>query len=110
MGDIWHPLFVFLCKQELNYMRNASRVEEWWIRCTKSRPEWIITGPRGFGTWYWFQIEVEYVTDRAEEKAPGIIERKYVHEPMQTGLKVVGSRVPIGRDTFRSDVFYSQTI
>jgi F-type H+-transporting ATPase subunit alpha len=30
-------------------------------------------------------------------KAPGIIERKSVHEPMQTGLKAVDSLVPIGR-------------
>nr|GMC58507.1 ATP synthase F1 subunit 1 [Ipomoea batatas] len=34
---------------------------------------------------------------RVEVKAPGIIERKYVHEPMQTGLKAVDSLVPIGR-------------
>ena len=32
-----------------------------------------------------------------EVKAPGIIERKSVHEPMQTGLKAVDSLVPIGR-------------
>jgi F0F1-type ATP synthase alpha subunit len=30
-------------------------------------------------------------------KAPGIIPRKSVHEPMQTGLKSVDSLVPIGR-------------
>src|SRR6476469_1256393 len=34
---------------------------------------------------------------RAEVKAPGIIARKSVHEPMQTGLKAVDSLVPIGR-------------
>jgi len=34
---------------------------------------------------------------RVEVKAPGIIPRKSVHEPMQTGLKVVDSLVPIGR-------------
>ncbi|CAK9166533.1 unnamed protein product [Ilex paraguariensis] len=34
---------------------------------------------------------------RVEMKAPGIIERKSVHEPMQTGLKAVDSLVPIGR-------------
>eukprot|EP01018_Ginkgo_biloba_P040920 Gb_28867 [translate_table: standard] len=34
---------------------------------------------------------------RVEAKAPGIIERKSVHEPMQTGLKAVDSLVPIGR-------------
>ncbi|KAI3844794.1 hypothetical protein MKX03_024336 [Papaver bracteatum] len=34
---------------------------------------------------------------RVETKAPGIIERKSVHEPMQTGLKAVDSLVPIGR-------------
>jgi proton translocating ATP synthase F1 alpha subunit len=32
-----------------------------------------------------------------EAKAPGIIARKSVHEPMQTGLKSVDSLVPIGR-------------
>ncbi|RYR26081.1 hypothetical protein Ahy_B02g060230 [Arachis hypogaea] len=34
---------------------------------------------------------------RVEVKAPGIIERKSVHEHMQTGLKAVDSLVPIGR-------------
>jgi len=34
---------------------------------------------------------------RVELKAPGIIQRKSVHEPMQTGLKAVDSLVPIGR-------------
>jgi len=32
-----------------------------------------------------------------EVKAPGIITRKAVHEPMQTGVKCVDSLVPIGR-------------
>nr|ADT62132.1 ATP synthase subunit 1 [Isoetes engelmannii] len=34
---------------------------------------------------------------RVEVKAPGIIARKSVHEPMETGLKAVDSLVPIGR-------------
>jgi len=34
---------------------------------------------------------------RVDIKAPGIIARKSVHEPMQTGLKCVDSLVPIGR-------------
>jgi len=34
---------------------------------------------------------------RIELKAPGIIPRKSVHEPMQTGIKSVDSLVPIGR-------------
>lgn len=34
---------------------------------------------------------------RIDVKAPGIIPRKSVHEPMQTGLKAVDSLVPIGR-------------
>merc|ERR1719331_1931739 len=34
---------------------------------------------------------------RIELKAPGIIPRKSVHEPMQTGLKSMDSLVPIGR-------------
>lgn len=34
---------------------------------------------------------------RVESKAPGIIARKSVHEPMQTGIKAVDSLVPIGR-------------
>ena len=34
---------------------------------------------------------------RVEVKAPGIIARKSVHEPMQTGLKAIDSLIPIGR-------------
>eukprot|EP00922_Rhytidocystis_sp_ex-Travisia-forbesii_P035769 GHVS01053056.1.p1 GENE.GHVS01053056.1~~GHVS01053056.1.p1 ORF type:complete len:574 (+),score=106.92 GHVS01053056.1:69-1790(+) len=34
---------------------------------------------------------------RVELKAPGIIPRKSVHEPVQTGLKCIDSLVPIGR-------------
>jgi len=34
---------------------------------------------------------------RVDVKAPGIIPRKSVHEPMQTGLKCVDALVPIGR-------------
>ncbi|MGB4102406.1 MAG: F0F1 ATP synthase subunit alpha [Alphaproteobacteria bacterium] len=36
-------------------------------------------------------------TRRVELKAPGIIPRKSVHEPMQTGLKAIDALVPIGR-------------
>jgi len=32
-----------------------------------------------------------------ELKAPGIIERKNVHEPLQTGIKVIDALTPIGR-------------
>jgi len=34
---------------------------------------------------------------RVEVKAPGIIPRKSVHEPMMTGLKALDSLVPVGR-------------
>jgi F-type H+/Na+-transporting ATPase subunit alpha len=34
---------------------------------------------------------------RVEVKAPGIVYRKSVHEPMQTGLKAIDSMIPIGR-------------
>ncbi|HER26946.1 MAG TPA: F0F1 ATP synthase subunit alpha, partial [Rhodospirillales bacterium] len=34
---------------------------------------------------------------RVEVKAPGIIPRKSVHEPMQTGLKAIDCLIPIGR-------------
>jgi F-type H+/Na+-transporting ATPase subunit alpha len=34
---------------------------------------------------------------KVEIKAPGIVARKSVHEPMQTGLKAIDSMVPIGR-------------
>src|SRR6188768_4505384 len=34
---------------------------------------------------------------RVEVKAPGIIPRKSVHEPVQTGLKALDALVPIGR-------------
>ncbi len=32
-----------------------------------------------------------------EEKAPGIMSRKSVHEPLQTGIKAIDALVPIGR-------------
>lgn len=34
---------------------------------------------------------------RVDVKAPGIIPRKSVHEPMQTGLKAIDAMIPIGR-------------
>jgi F-type H+-transporting ATPase subunit alpha len=34
---------------------------------------------------------------RVEVKAPGIIPRKSVHEPVQTGLKAIDSLIPVGR-------------
>ncbi|HXC92532.1 MAG TPA: F0F1 ATP synthase subunit alpha, partial [Geobacteraceae bacterium] len=34
---------------------------------------------------------------KVEIKAPGIVQRKSVHEPLQTGLKAIDSMVPIGR-------------
>jgi F-type H+-transporting ATPase subunit alpha len=36
-------------------------------------------------------------TRRVETKAPGIVDRKSVHEPMQTGLVGVDALIPIGR-------------
>ncbi|MGQ9366897.1 F0F1 ATP synthase subunit alpha [Azospirillum sp. ST 5-10] len=40
---------------------------------------------------------VDVERKRVEVKAPGIIPRKSVHEPMQTGLKAIDSLVPVGR-------------
>ena len=40
---------------------------------------------------------VTHETRQIEIKAPGIIERKNVHEPMQTGIKVIDALTPIGR-------------
>src|SRR3546814_13764317 len=34
---------------------------------------------------------------RVETKAPGIIPRKSVHAPVQTGLKAINAMVPVGR-------------
>jgi F-type H+-transporting ATPase subunit alpha len=39
----------------------------------------------------------DVVRGRVEVKAPGIIPRKSVHEPMQTGLKAIDALIPIGR-------------
>jgi len=36
-------------------------------------------------------------TSRIEVKAPGIISRKSVHEPVQTGIKAIDALIPIGR-------------
>lgn len=41
-------------------------------------------------------IKTEH-TRRVELKAPGIIARKSVHEPLQTGIKAIDSMIPIGR-------------
>ncbi len=32
-----------------------------------------------------------------ERKAPGVVERKNVHEPLQTGIKAIDAMIPIGR-------------
>ena len=40
-------------------------------------------------------VDVEY--RRVETKAPGIMPRKSVHEPVQTGIKAIDALVPIGR-------------
>ena len=40
---------------------------------------------------------VDVTRMRVEVKAPGIIPRKSVHEPMQTGLKALDALVPFGR-------------
>jgi len=39
----------------------------------------------------------DVVPSRVEVKAPGIIPRKSVHEPMQTGLKAIDALIPVGR-------------
>jgi F-type H+-transporting ATPase subunit alpha len=36
-------------------------------------------------------------TRKVEIKAPGIVARKGVHEPLQTGIKAIDSMIPIGR-------------
>ena len=42
--------------------------------------------------------EVEYVERRAVERiAPGIVTRRPVHEPLQTGIKAIDALIPIGR-------------
>ena len=40
---------------------------------------------------------VDVTRARVEVKAPGIIPRRSVHEPVQTGLKAIDTLVPIGR-------------
>lgn len=42
-------------------------------------------------------LNVNVSKKKVEVKAPGIIARKSVHEPLVTGLKVIDSLVPIGR-------------
>ena len=34
---------------------------------------------------------------RIEVKAPGVVDRKSVHEPLQTGIKAIDAMIPIGR-------------
>ena len=40
---------------------------------------------------------IDITRARVEVKAPGIVPRRSVHEPVQTGLKAIDSLVPIGR-------------
>ncbi len=40
---------------------------------------------------------VDVTRSRVEVKAPGIIPRQSVHEPMQTGLKAIDALIPVGR-------------
>tara|TARA_B100000965_G_scaffold406608_1_gene446475 strand:+ start:499 stop:2025 length:1527 start_codon:yes stop_codon:yes gene_type:complete len=42
-------------------------------------------------------LPIKVLRKRVEVKAPGIIPRKSVNEPMQTGLKAIDSLIPIGR-------------
>jgi F-type H+-transporting ATPase subunit alpha len=42
------------------------------------------------------EIKTEH-SAKLETKAPGILPRKSVHEPMQTGIKAIDSMIPIGR-------------
>src|SRR5215470_17405759 len=35
-------------------------------------------------------------TRPAEFKAPGVVQRKSVHEPLQTGIKAIDAMIPIG--------------
>jgi F-type H+-transporting ATPase subunit alpha len=37
------------------------------------------------------------ITRRVEVQAPGIMGRKPVHEPLQTGIKAIDAMTPIGR-------------
>ena len=37
------------------------------------------------------------ITDKIEKVAPGVIDRKSVSQPVQTGLKAIDSMVPVGR-------------
>lgn len=43
------------------------------------------------------KLEGDLKTSLIEVKAPGIIPRRSVHEPVQTGLKAIDSLIPIGR-------------
>ncbi|MFN5665938.1 F0F1 ATP synthase subunit alpha [Bradyrhizobium sp.] len=42
-------------------------------------------------------LAVDRVAERVDVKAPGIIPRKSVNEPMATGLKAIDALIPIGR-------------
>jgi F-type H+-transporting ATPase subunit alpha len=46
---------------------------------------------------YFASFKYEYEYRKVEIKAPGIISRYKVNEPLQTGIKAVDSLIPIGR-------------
>jgi vacuolar-type H+-ATPase catalytic subunit A/Vma1 len=64
------------------------------------KPDALVCG----GAWHaqsskpeWRECDVIFVRSRVDVKAPGIIPRKSVHEPMSTGLKAIDALIPVGR-------------
>jgi len=86
-------------------MGDASKLAEWMVVSTTGQILSI-----GVGEWYlgrvvdWLgnpidglgPIETKELYP-VERKAPGVITRKPVHQPLETGIKAIDSMVPIGR-------------
>ena len=63
-----------------------------WKRTFRSSCDGLGVPIDGKGT-----LSEKVLRKRVEVKAPGIIPRQSVNEPMQTGLKAIDSLIPIGR-------------
>ena len=85
----------------------ATRADEIWIVAASTRSVWRFDAKLGLNARYPIAALGEPIDGKgaikakeysnSEIKAPGIVARRSVHEPVQTGLKIVDSLIPIGR-------------
>jgi len=86
-------------------MGDAGKLKEWMVVSTTWQILSIWVGEWYLGRvvdWLWNPIDWLGPIETkelypVERKAPGVITRKPVHQPLETGIKAIDSMVPIGR-------------